>query len=994
LSPDSPLLPLLHCCHCSFCRQDRSHRMNVVEDPTSPQRPSDTDRLIDTLKSGFSDLVKKQEELHKAVESLKPQASTDKKTTFWTTYMRVADEHDKEFKEKYSTDLDVALIFAGLFSAVSSAFIIQIQPQLAPDSPTTIVVVQGLLYASLFTTLLAALLAVLGKQWVMHYQAAGSRGTIEQRGLERQRKLDGLRRWKLDMVLQMFPLLVQLALLLFSSALSLYLWPIHHSIAGVVIGLTVLGFGSYILLLASAILFPDCPFQTPLASFLKIVFLPLLRVLSNTLEQLRQKLRRLREHYTSSQLTLSDPWTWILPLFTQQSSNNVVYVDRPSWEQYPELYSASSPSAEVPAILWLLTTSTDPADITTAAELVAGLQWPPDRPLASAMLGLMGAVDSCFDITLVEGSYHIAIPGKDLIHRFLSCGKAYCTLRHINTVMGLEPAYSYDEWRQIQLSPQMEGPMVSDLSRLIKILSGMPDVYQEATDTVDEWALYITPSLMSLRLLPKQITVEYFLDELSRSGMQSLSDSAFVNYLCCILAFFGPLDPVVGVDTDKRPRKIVLLFQLFKLLRTTTPDSSLVARIINITSQLAPRSREREHLSGLATDSGHLMVEISRFCSSFTGRESPQVLVSAATLASIISVDHLPVDFWRLQTMATDWIFPSLGFVQRQWEEQGYPNEWDRTTSTAVHGLLQFPVYAVPDSLPLQPAPKILQLIVHALSVADGPVIPLLAFLTLSQAPQWFLKSDLQPILLKPSVWSQIGRVALEHSLAWKYFRLGGALASVPEWKSIMRADLSAWVMVFIQEQGPGFVDLKEAFIPVLRSVWIDASDDLNKDTNVLNSENESWILSVVALSRAWETLEPSLAVREYMRLARCTVSTSLRNFYILPMWEIKRRISREVRETFSTQLGQSLIHAASNAGHLLHNEISVGAESTAIMIDRMCQFLNVLGEKLRTELEPTDGEVVFEGICKPYSNWEELQSHFNAELDALEEILGVADSQ
>lgn len=34
--------------------------------------------------------------------------------------------------------------------------------------------------------------------WIMHYQVAGSRGTIEERGLERQRKLDGLVKWNFD----------------------------------------------------------------------------------------------------------------------------------------------------------------------------------------------------------------------------------------------------------------------------------------------------------------------------------------------------------------------------------------------------------------------------------------------------------------------------------------------------------------------------------------------------------------------------------------------------------------------------------------------------------------------------------------------------------------------------------------------------------------------------------------------------------------------------
>ncbi|KAJ7254881.1 hypothetical protein C8J57DRAFT_955807, partial [Mycena rebaudengoi] len=121
----------------------------------------------------------------------------DKETILWNTYKMLSEEYDREFLKKYGTDLDTSLIFAGLFSAVSSAFIIQIQPELQQDpnevtqqllrvliyngnqslfsgidlaepngrATTTVVIVQSLLYACLFSTLLAALLAVLGKQW-------------------------------------------------------------------------------------------------------------------------------------------------------------------------------------------------------------------------------------------------------------------------------------------------------------------------------------------------------------------------------------------------------------------------------------------------------------------------------------------------------------------------------------------------------------------------------------------------------------------------------------------------------------------------------------------------------------------------------------------------------------------------------------------------------------------------------------------------------------
>ncbi|KAJ7216744.1 hypothetical protein B0H12DRAFT_1241840 [Mycena haematopus] len=160
-------------------------------DPPTHNGPSltDNDRLIKTLQMCFSDLARNQEEqmrkqedqarkhdqqaakLQQAVEALRPKVPvTDKKTAFWNAYKTLADEHDKEIQQKYSTDLDTTLIFAGLFSGVDSAFIIQIQPEIQPrGTNVSILIAQNLLYLSLFSTLLAALLAVLGKQWLMYY---------------------------------------------------------------------------------------------------------------------------------------------------------------------------------------------------------------------------------------------------------------------------------------------------------------------------------------------------------------------------------------------------------------------------------------------------------------------------------------------------------------------------------------------------------------------------------------------------------------------------------------------------------------------------------------------------------------------------------------------------------------------------------------------------------------------------------------------------------
>ena len=82
-----------------------------------------------------------------------PIKNDDPRVDFYTMYKRETTEYDKDFMDKYDEDLDTTLIFvrfcvpciaiiisvdhttqAGLFSAVSSAFVIDVQSKLEPDS--------------------------------------------------------------------------------------------------------------------------------------------------------------------------------------------------------------------------------------------------------------------------------------------------------------------------------------------------------------------------------------------------------------------------------------------------------------------------------------------------------------------------------------------------------------------------------------------------------------------------------------------------------------------------------------------------------------------------------------------------------------------------------------------------------------------------------------------------------------------------------------------
>jgi hypothetical protein len=397
----------------------------------------------------------------------------------------------------------------------------------------------------LFTTLLAALLAVLGKQWIMYYQAAGSRGTIEERGLERQRKLDGLRKWKFDTVLQMFPVLLQLALLLFASAISVYLWTIHRSIAAIVIALTVFGFASYLFLLASAIVSPDSPFQTPLASFLSQIPSSIVGIF----KWMFIKANNFAKLVGSSLSQFVKSRTFILPFFMSQTSSNP---DRPIWEVYPHDYFSIT-SVEVSAVMWILETSTDPMVVTAAAELAIDLQWSLDLDLRSARMRLRENFRSCFEFSF-KGINWVAKLRRDMTDHALICGRAYCSLNNIAQASGQSCGLTW--FSDLSEHTEDTDPQHwTQLSTVIQILNREPNIIVDPGDLMssDKWAFHTSLSLdPNHRITMGQKGLEQFLDTLHADKIPSLDESTFTDYLCYINSFLAPVTPRMLVEVDKR----------------------------------------------------------------------------------------------------------------------------------------------------------------------------------------------------------------------------------------------------------------------------------------------------------------------------------------------------------------------------------------------------------------------------------------------------------
>ncbi|KAG0699433.1 hypothetical protein DFH29DRAFT_1081304 [Suillus ampliporus] len=292
----------------------------------------------------------------------------DVNSKFWATYKKVSSEYDDDFLERANDDMGIILTFAGLFSAVNSTFIIGMQPNpgdttndlllhlikitaYGPSAvsdisslssftgyPSSIVWMRTLAYASLAFSVLAAFGAVLGKQWLNSYKAARGSGSLENRGIQRQMKLDGLEHFHLHTVLQAFLVLLQISLLLFGLSLSASIWIQQTTISSVIICTTAFGILFYAGTILVSALRPDSPFRTPGSDLVGAICTKFLSV--------------------SSTLT-------------------------------PTIFTKSS------AIRWILETSTNPEVIEAAAAMVPLVQWPPKMDASAAYARLRDYFQAC-----------------------------------------------------------------------------------------------------------------------------------------------------------------------------------------------------------------------------------------------------------------------------------------------------------------------------------------------------------------------------------------------------------------------------------------------------------------------------------------------------------------------------------------------------------------------------------------------------------------------
>jgi hypothetical protein len=209
-----------------------------------------------------------------------PLALGDYRTQFYRKYRQEAEEYDRDLVKKYSEDVHATLIFvslisyfdgpaltlrrqAGLLSAVTAPFIVDLNSQLQVDSDNALDWAQFGFLISLTSSLLSAFIAMLRRPWLDNYGSVDRRLSVIEQSQNRQRKFDALATWGFGAVTFYPQYLLQVAVLAFGGGICCHLWDADTGFAPGIIFIVSIGLFLYGALIVMGAAFANCPYQSP-----------------------------------------------------------------------------------------------------------------------------------------------------------------------------------------------------------------------------------------------------------------------------------------------------------------------------------------------------------------------------------------------------------------------------------------------------------------------------------------------------------------------------------------------------------------------------------------------------------------------------------------------------------------------------------------------------------------------------------------------------------
>ncbi|OCH86300.1 hypothetical protein OBBRIDRAFT_855454, partial [Obba rivulosa] len=199
----------------------------------------------------------------------------------------------------WKEEIDALLVFAGLFSAALTAFNVELYTSLRPDpgvdltnqlllqisaqlngstisSPVTTlstanapstanVWINALWFSALVSSLSAASIAIIVRQWLNHFVSPSSSDHRQAAQTHCLRYEVGLIPWRIPEILSVLPILLLLSLVLFFIGLLILLWGLHHIVAAITTALVGALFTFFAFTTLAPSIRHSCPYKSPQA---------------------------------------------------------------------------------------------------------------------------------------------------------------------------------------------------------------------------------------------------------------------------------------------------------------------------------------------------------------------------------------------------------------------------------------------------------------------------------------------------------------------------------------------------------------------------------------------------------------------------------------------------------------------------------------------------------------------------------------------------------
>ncbi|KAH9939609.1 uncharacterized protein BXZ73DRAFT_43646, partial [Epithele typhae] len=227
----------------------------------------------------------------------------------WMDCATAMKDHDEAMVQGWKEEIDTHLVFAGLFSAILTAFNVEAYQMLLPDDDTSsstsstnellrliainmaqtnglisevlssgntgsggnnnwagsfAVVINALWFCSLICSLAAASISILIKQWLNQY-TSGIASVSPEIARIRQFRYDSLKKWRVAELMMLLPVLLQSAVVLFLLGLILFLSQLNKQITIAASTLIVLLLAFLFVTAILPTFISDCPYQSPQA---------------------------------------------------------------------------------------------------------------------------------------------------------------------------------------------------------------------------------------------------------------------------------------------------------------------------------------------------------------------------------------------------------------------------------------------------------------------------------------------------------------------------------------------------------------------------------------------------------------------------------------------------------------------------------------------------------------------------------------------------------